>query len=232
MLRAWLFAYAVGFAPAAFAQSLSFADALARSEESPVVSARTSALEAARRSEVPAGALPDPQLILGIENVPATGPVILASNHVSVVDSLFLPLMLKRKVTFLAKSDYFTGKGLKGFIIRSFMNGVGQLSIDRSGGKASEASLDTGVQVLRRGEVLGIPGRVGTSGAQERAATKVQPRHGLDVEPRHLLEVALHHALEAVFHPQHFPAREAGANGGRRDHPIDARRRPATYQNA
>ena len=94
--------------------------------------------------------------VSGIENVPATGAVILASNHVSVVDSLFLPLMLKRKVTFLAKSDYFTGKALKGFAIRSFMNGVGQLSIDRSGGKASEASLDTGVQVLRRGEVLGI----------------------------------------------------------------------------
>ena len=92
----------------------------------------------------------------GIENVPATGPVILASNHVSVVDSLFLPLMLRRRVTFLAKSDYFTGKGLKGFAVRTFMNGVGQLSIDRSGGAASEASLNTGVQVLRSGGVLGI----------------------------------------------------------------------------
>jgi 1-acyl-sn-glycerol-3-phosphate acyltransferase len=94
--------------------------------------------------------------VSGIENVPATGAVILASNHVSVVDSLFLPLMLKRKVTFLAKSDYFTGKGIKGWAIRSFLNGVGQLSIDRSGGKASEASLDTGVEVLRGGGVLGI----------------------------------------------------------------------------
>jgi 1-acyl-sn-glycerol-3-phosphate acyltransferase len=94
--------------------------------------------------------------VSGIENVPATGAVILASNHVSVVDSLFLPLMLKRKVTFLAKSDYFTGKGLKGWATRSFLNGVGQLSIDRSGGKASEASLDTGVEVLRGGGVLGI----------------------------------------------------------------------------
>jgi 1-acyl-sn-glycerol-3-phosphate acyltransferase len=94
--------------------------------------------------------------VSGLENVPATGPVILASNHVSVVDSLFLPLMLKRKVTFLAKSDYFTGKGLKGFAIRTFMNGIGQLSIDRSGGAASEASLRTGVQVLQQGGVLGI----------------------------------------------------------------------------
>jgi 1-acyl-sn-glycerol-3-phosphate acyltransferase len=94
--------------------------------------------------------------VSGIENVPVRGPVILASNHVSVVDSLFLPLMLKRKVTFLAKSDYFTGKGIKGFAIRTFMNGVGQLSIDRSGGSASEASLNTGVEVLRAGGVLGI----------------------------------------------------------------------------
>jgi 1-acyl-sn-glycerol-3-phosphate acyltransferase len=94
--------------------------------------------------------------VSGIENVPTTGAVILASNHVSIVDSLFLPLMLRRKVTFLAKSDYFTGSGIKGFAVRSFMNGVGQLPIDRSGGKASEASLDTGVQVLQRGDVLGI----------------------------------------------------------------------------
>jgi 1-acyl-sn-glycerol-3-phosphate acyltransferase len=94
--------------------------------------------------------------VTGLENVPATGPVILASNHISVADSLFLPLMLKRKVTFLAKSEYFTGKGLKGFAIRNFMNGIGQLPIDRSGGSASEASLNSGVQVLRGGGVLGI----------------------------------------------------------------------------
>ncbi|WP_375389243.1 lysophospholipid acyltransferase family protein [uncultured Amnibacterium sp.] len=94
--------------------------------------------------------------VSGIENVPVRGPVILASNHVSVVDSLFLPLMLRRKVTFLAKSDYFTGRGVKGFAIRTFMEGVGQLSIDRSGGAASEASLNAGVGVLRSGGVLGI----------------------------------------------------------------------------
>jgi 1-acyl-sn-glycerol-3-phosphate acyltransferase len=94
--------------------------------------------------------------VSGIENLPTTGPVILASNHVSVLDSVFLPIVLKRKVTFLAKSDYFTGTGLKGFALRTFMNGIGQLSIDRSGGKASEASLHTGVDVLRSGNVLGI----------------------------------------------------------------------------
>ena len=94
--------------------------------------------------------------VQGAENIPATGAVILASNHMSVVDSIFLPVCVKRRVTFLAKSDYFTGRGVKGFVVRTFMNGIGQLSIDRSGGKASEASLETGLGVLRRGEVLGI----------------------------------------------------------------------------
>jgi 1-acyl-sn-glycerol-3-phosphate acyltransferase len=94
--------------------------------------------------------------VSGLENMPTTGPVILASNHVSVLDSVFLPIVLKRKVTFLAKSDYFTGTGIKGFALRTFMTGIGQLSIDRSGGKASEASLNTGVDVLRSGQVLGI----------------------------------------------------------------------------
>jgi 1-acyl-sn-glycerol-3-phosphate acyltransferase len=94
--------------------------------------------------------------ITGAENVPAHGPVILASNHLSFVDSIFLPLMLERPVVFLAKSEYFTGKGLKGWLTRLFFKGTGQLPIDRSGGKASEASLNTGLQVLSRGEVLGI----------------------------------------------------------------------------
>jgi 1-acyl-sn-glycerol-3-phosphate acyltransferase len=92
----------------------------------------------------------------GLENVPDSGPAILASNHLSVIDSIFLPLVVKRPVYFLAKSDYFTGRGLRGFAIRTLMNSLGQLSIDRSGGKASEASLQTGLQVLRRGDLLGI----------------------------------------------------------------------------
>lgn len=94
--------------------------------------------------------------VTGANNVPATGPVILASNHLSFVDSIFLPLMLERPVVFLAKSEYFTGKGIKGWLTRLFFKGTGQLPIDRSGGKASEASLNTGLAVLSRGEVLGI----------------------------------------------------------------------------
>ncbi|GAA1987486.1 lysophospholipid acyltransferase family protein [Microbacterium pumilum] len=94
--------------------------------------------------------------IVGRRNVPIEGGAILASNHLSFIDSIFLPLMIDRRVSFLAKSDYFTGKGLKGWATRFFLNASGQLPIDRSGGKASEASLNTGLQVLGRGDLLGI----------------------------------------------------------------------------
>jgi 1-acyl-sn-glycerol-3-phosphate acyltransferase len=94
--------------------------------------------------------------IVGRRNIPAEGAAILASNHLSFVDSIFLPLMIDRPVSFLAKSDYFTGKGIKGWATRFFMKASGQLPIDRSGGKASEASLNTGLQVLGRGDLLGI----------------------------------------------------------------------------
>lgn len=94
--------------------------------------------------------------IEGSENIPETGPVIIVGNHLSVIDSFFLPLMIDRRVSFLAKSDYFTGKGLSGWFVKHFMLATGQLPIDRSGGKASEASLNTGLQVLDRGDVLAI----------------------------------------------------------------------------
>ena len=94
--------------------------------------------------------------IVGRRNIPAEGAAILASNHLSFVDSIFLPLMIDRPVAFLAKSDYFTGKGLKGWATRMFFKATGQIPIDRSGGKASEASLNTGLQVLGRGDLLGI----------------------------------------------------------------------------
>ncbi|NII40135.1 1-acyl-sn-glycerol-3-phosphate acyltransferase [Curtobacterium flaccumfaciens] len=94
--------------------------------------------------------------VIGRENVPASGPVIFASNHVSFIDSVVLPAVLDRRMSFLAKSDYFTGRGLKGWATKTFFNAIGQLPIDRSGGKASEASLRTGLQVLARGEQLGI----------------------------------------------------------------------------
>lgn len=92
----------------------------------------------------------------GEENVPREGPALLVSNHLSFSDHFFMPLGLPRKVTFLAKAEYFTGTGLKGLFTRAFFTGVGQIPIDRSGGKAGEAALRTGMRVLRRGELLGI----------------------------------------------------------------------------
>jgi 1-acyl-sn-glycerol-3-phosphate acyltransferase len=92
----------------------------------------------------------------GAESIPVDGPAILASNHLSFSDSIFLPLVLRRRVTFLAKSDYFTGAGVKGRLTAGFFKGVGQLPVDRSGGRASEAALRTGLRVLRGGSLLGI----------------------------------------------------------------------------
>ena len=92
----------------------------------------------------------------GVENVPRTGPAILASNHLSFADWLFMPLALDRRVTFVAKSDYFTGVGVKGWAQKRFFAGTGQVPIDRTGGRASEGALRAGLKVLERGELFGI----------------------------------------------------------------------------
>lgn len=92
----------------------------------------------------------------GTEHVPASGGAILASNHLSFSDSVFLPLVLKRKVVFLGKAEYFTGRGVKGAATRAFMKGVGTIPVHRGGGRASEAALRTGLQVLHQGDLLGI----------------------------------------------------------------------------
>ena len=94
--------------------------------------------------------------VTGADNTPKQGAVILASNHLSFVDSVFLPICIDRDMVFLAKSEYFTTKGIKGWATKWFMKGTGMLPIDRSGGKASEASLNTGLRVLAEGRVLGI----------------------------------------------------------------------------
>jgi 1-acyl-sn-glycerol-3-phosphate acyltransferase len=92
----------------------------------------------------------------GLEHVPETGPVILASNHLSFSDSIFTPLIVKRKVTFIAKAEYFTGKGIKGWLTKMFFVGSGTIPVDRSGGRAARAALDTQLQVLRGGGIAGI----------------------------------------------------------------------------
>lgn len=92
----------------------------------------------------------------GLENVPVEGPAILASNHLSFSDSIFLPLVVPRRITFLAKQEYFTGRGVKGFLSRLFFAGSGQVPIDRTSGSAARDAMETGKRVLERGELLGI----------------------------------------------------------------------------
>ena len=92
----------------------------------------------------------------GIENVPREGPAIIASNHLSFADHFFGPLPLPRKVTYLAKAEYFTGHGPKGLVSKAFFSGMGQIPVDRTGGAASERALRTGLRVLSQGKLLGI----------------------------------------------------------------------------
>ena len=94
--------------------------------------------------------------VSGLENVPRSGPVILASNHRSFADSLVIPIVAPRKVAFLAKSDYFTGKGVKGRLQKAWFEGMGMLPVDRDDPKAAIASLDTALDVLGRGEAFGL----------------------------------------------------------------------------
>jgi len=94
--------------------------------------------------------------VSGLRFVPSNGPVIIASNHLSFSDSIFMPLVVPRKVTFLAKSEYFTSPGLKGFIKKITFIALGQVPIDRSGGKRSEAALLTGLRLLKENHCIGI----------------------------------------------------------------------------
>ncbi len=94
--------------------------------------------------------------IKGLDNIPADGAAVLASNHLSFSDSIFMPLMVPRPVVFLAKSEYFTGKGIKGKLTAAFFRLTNQLPMDRSGGAASANSLESGRQILRNGGLLGI----------------------------------------------------------------------------
>lgn len=92
----------------------------------------------------------------GAEHVPENGPAILASNHHSFSDSLFLPAVLRRRITFPAKLEYFTQKGFVGYLKRTFFTAAGQIPIDRSGGAAATAAIDAGVKVLNDGGLFGI----------------------------------------------------------------------------
>ena len=92
----------------------------------------------------------------GAEHVPAEGPAILASNHLSYADWLFMPLTLPRRVTFVAKAEYFTSPGIKGWFQKKFFSGAGQVPIDRSGASAAEGALSAAKRILAQGELFGI----------------------------------------------------------------------------
>jgi 1-acyl-sn-glycerol-3-phosphate acyltransferase len=94
--------------------------------------------------------------IEGLENVPEEGAAIVAGNHLSFSDHFLMPAILRRRITFLAKAEYFTGPGLKGRLIAAFFRSAGQIPVDRSGGRAGQAAIDEGLGVLGRGELLGI----------------------------------------------------------------------------
>jgi 1-acyl-sn-glycerol-3-phosphate acyltransferase len=92
----------------------------------------------------------------GLENIPGTGPVILASNHLSFVDSMIIPIVVPRRVYFLAKAEYFEGTGLRGALSRWFFTGMGNIPVRRGQGRSARDSLDTVIQVLKDGEAFGI----------------------------------------------------------------------------
>jgi 1-acyl-sn-glycerol-3-phosphate acyltransferase len=92
----------------------------------------------------------------GLEHIPDSGPAILASNHLAVADSFYLPLVVKRRITFLAKAEYFTGTGLRGWFRRWFFTVAGQVPIDRSSADTAQAALETAQRLLDDGKLLGM----------------------------------------------------------------------------
>lgn len=94
--------------------------------------------------------------IEGLEHIPEDGAAIVAGNHLSFSDHFLMPAILKRRITFLAKAEYFTGPGVKGRLTAAFFRSIGQIPVDRSGKEAGQAAIREGLGVLSRGELLGI----------------------------------------------------------------------------
>lgn len=92
----------------------------------------------------------------GLDKIPEEGAAILASNHLAVMDSFYLPLVVDRQLTFLAKKEYFTGTGLVGAVQRWFFTSVNQVPIDRANKESQDAAMATGIKVLDRGDILGM----------------------------------------------------------------------------
>jgi 1-acyl-sn-glycerol-3-phosphate acyltransferase len=94
--------------------------------------------------------------VIGAENIPSQGAAILASNHLSVIDSIYLPLMVERPVSFAAKSEYFTGTRLRDKAVGAYLRATNQLSTDRTGGRAAQAMLEAALAHLAEGQLFGI----------------------------------------------------------------------------
>ena len=92
----------------------------------------------------------------GLEHIPAQGPLILASNHLSFADSIVIPVVVPRKVVFMAKSDYFTGPGLKGRAIKAWFEMLDMIPVDRDDSRSALAAIDVALEVLDRGEAFGV----------------------------------------------------------------------------
>ena len=149
--------------------------------------------------------------VKGLENVPTVGPALLVSNHLAFCDSVFLPLAVPRQVVFPAKAEYFTGPGLRGRLVATFFRSIGQVPIDRSGGRASMAALDTGIRILNEGKLFGIypegtrspdgrlyKGRTGVARIAIAAGVPVLPCAMIDTDRIQPPGRALPHWLEKV----------------------------------
>ena len=158
--------------------------------------------------------------IVGTENVPKTGGVILASNHLSFIDSFAIPLAAPRQVHYLAKDDYFTGTGVRGFISREVFEGLGAIPVDRHSSRAAQESLDAALKVLGAGEAFGIypegtrsrDGRLyrGRTGVGFLALTGTQDIQPVDARFPRLAKVSV-----TFGKPLEFTERYAGVPQGR-----------------
>jgi 1-acyl-sn-glycerol-3-phosphate acyltransferase len=95
-------------------------------------------------------------VVEGLDNLPPSGPVIIAANHLSFFDSVVIPLVVRRPVSFLAKAEYFTGTGIKGRLTRAFFVAIDAVPVDRGGHRAAQAALESAAGVLAAGRVFGI----------------------------------------------------------------------------
>ena len=116
-------------------------------------------------------------LVSGLERIPGDGPLIVASNHLSAIDTLFLSVLLRRRVTFLAKAEYFSQSGVRGRAMSGLMSACGFVAVDRASPAAGRAVIDRGLQVLASGGALGVYPE-GTRSTDGRLTVAARAWHG------------------------------------------------------